>query len=310
MQATTNISRALRLMWRERRLWPAALVVTWSGSLAEVELLRQSVDFGEPGLPVRLVQAMFGSGLLSGRGAQGFVDQVRNDPLAVGKVALVWGIVVGVLAALTWISVVGQAAMVHGAAFAAANRPIPLATGWVEGRRRFWTVLGLNVIAKVAVVGVLAALIPISSGPLAVFAGAFVVAAVLAFAVLAWLKLAVAAAVLEHRSLLRAARRGFYMLTAEWHDAVALVASLAVLTFALFTLLMIVVVLALMPFLLVLGAAQLLQFTAGARVYVILSWLVMAAIAAFGLLLIGGVHWVCWTTLYAKAAAGRRESGR
>ena len=310
MQGIAYLPRALRLMWRERRLWPAALVVTWSGSLAEVELLRQSVNFGEPGLPTRLVQAVLGSGLLSGRGMQGFLDELRSDPLAVGKVALVWGVVLSVLAVLTWISIVGQGALVHGAAFAAANRPIPLATGWVEGRRRFWTVLGLNVVAKAVVAGAVVALIPISSGPLAVFAGAFVIAAVLVFAVLAWLKLAVAAAVLEHRSLRRAAQRGFHILIAEWHDAIALVASLGVLTFALFTLLMIVVVLALMPFLLVLGAAQLLQFTAGARVYVILSWLVMAAIAAFGLLLIGGVHWVCWTTLYAKAAAGRRESGR
>lgn len=306
-QGLAVIPDSLRVLWRERRLWPAALAVTWAGTLAEVTLLRQSVDFGEPGLPVRLWQAFVGSGLLSRRGLAAFVSLLRQNPLAVAKIAMVWGVIAAVLMALTWLAVAGQGMLVYGAAYAVSGRPVPRAAGWAEGRKRWWVLLGLNVVAKAVVVAAMAALVALATFPRPVFVAAFICVGVVVFAAMAWLKLAAAAAVLERCAFGAAARRGLQRMVRERVSTLPLVAGLGVTTLTLFSLMIVAALLALMPFLLVLGVAELLRFTAGARVYVVVMWAVMVMIVAFGALLVSGVHWIAWTAFYARAADGRQR---
>lgn len=304
----TVLPQAMRITWRHRPLWILALAMTWVSTLAEPELMRRSLDLGNPGVLRSLGRGVVQTGLLSARGLAQALVAVRDNPLGAAKLAGVAVVLLAAALALTWVSMVAQGALVSGVAYAAAGRSQPFGRSWALGRRKFWPVLALNAGVKIAVMGVFGALWAVRSLPPFIFTPLFVLGGLAVLWLFTWLKFAVAATVLEDRPLRSAVLRSRTLLHRRWTDHLALAGMLSLATAVAIVLLLVAVLLALMPFLLVLGVARLLDFTAGAQLYFYLSWLTLAALAALAAIFVTALHWSAWTLAFVHAATQEIKS--
>lgn len=296
------LRQAWRVTWRKRALWPLALLLVWMNTLAEVQLVQWSFNPGEPGLLVSLWRGLTATGLFSRQGLSAFWMRLRESPTATAQVLLMAVVLLAVLAGLTWLSVVAQGAYIHGAAYADAGRSPQIAAGWRHSRKKFWRLLSLNLLSKLAIAALFGALLSALRLPLPAFALLFVVGAALVLWCAALLKVAVAAAVLEDRPLVPAIGRAFALFSRHWGDFFGMLGTLTAVTLLSTALLIVVVMLALIPFFLLLGISRILTFTAGERFYFYLSWLTVATIVAFVATVVSGLHWSAWTTLFVRRA--------
>ncbi|MDD5110017.1 MAG: hypothetical protein PHI63_02260 [Patescibacteria group bacterium] len=308
MESYPKIFRqAWRVSWGKRALWPLALVVVWMNTLAEVGLVQWSFNPGEPGLLVNLWRGIAATGLFSLRGLTAIGARFRESPTATAQVLLMIILLLAVLAAATWLSVVAQGAYVHNAAYADAGRSLQIAAGWRHSRRNFWRLLSLNILAKCAIAALFGALLLSLRLPWPVFAVLFLAGAVLVLWCAALLKLAVAAVILEDRRTFDAIGRALGLFTRYGKDAFGMLGTLTVVTFLSTAVLLVVVMLALIPFFLLLGISRILTFTAGERFYFYLSWLTVAAIVAFVVTIVNGLHWSAWTLSFARWATHHKS---
>lgn len=298
------VPAAVRMTWRQRRLWPLALAMTWASTVGEPELLRRSLDLSDPGLVVTLVRDVARTGLLTAGGLAQALVTVRENPAALAKLVVVLGVFAVLALGLTWLSVVAQGALVSGVAFAHAGRPVPVGRCLRAGRRKFWPVLLLNIAVKVVVALLLLGLWGLRHLSAVAFTPLFVLAGLAILLLYTWLKIVVATVVLQDLPLRQGMARTWQLLQRRGWDCVVLLSLLILLTSLVAVALLVAVLLAMMPFLLVTGIARLLDFTAGAQLYFILSWLTVAGLALFAAVLVTSLQWSAWALVVIREATG------
>ena len=303
----TVLTKTFTTVWRQRGRWWLALAVTWIGSVIEPELLRRSADLSERSLAFSYLRSVYQTGLLSWRGITAMITHLRQDPLGVGSLFFILGLIALVLAGLTAVSVVAQGAYVHGTAYAEAGHPASLGAGLKFGRRKFWPLLTVNVMFRAAVGAIFLLLWLIARLPVFLFVPAFVVGGVLALWLSALLKYAVAAMILENQAWPAAMTRAYAMLSRRWYDHAILIGSLSLLTLLFSVALTIGLLLALIPFLLLLGIARMLAFSAGGQLYFYLSWTMVIGVVTFAAMLLTSLHWTAWTTAFIREATGHKK---
>lgn len=304
----TVLTKTFGVVWRQRSRWWLALAVTWIGSVVEPELLRRSADLTERSLAISYLRSVYQTGLLSWRGITAMLAHLRQDPVSVGSLFLVLGFIALVLVGLTVLSVIAQGAYVHGTAYAEAGHSTRLGVGLGFGWRKFWPLLIVNVMFRAAIGVIFFLLWLIARFPIAVFVPAFVVGGMVVLWLAALLKYAVAAVVLENLAWPAAIIRAHTMLSRRWYDHAILVGSLSLLTLLFSVALTIGLLLALIPFLLLLGIARMLAFSAGGQLYFYLSWTMVIGVVTFAAMLLTSLHWTAWVTAFIREATGRQKS--
>lgn len=263
-------------------------------------ILSRTADFGSPTLAVSLWRDLRGTGLLSWQGASGLLAWGRANPIAGLKLVAVLGAIAAAGAAVVWVSVVAQGALVHAVAVAGAGRRMSIGASWAHGRKKFWPLLGCAALAKAAVTGVFWAVGRLVALPAAAFSAAFVLGCLFVLGIAVAWKYAAAAVVLENRPVISAWRQARRLLRQRWADSIHLAGALTLLTVAAAAALLIAVFLISIPFNVLLGTAVLIHYVAGGKIYFYLSWLTIVGIVAFVALVVTCMHWAAWTTAFVE----------
>jgi hypothetical protein len=293
------------LVWSHRKLWPLAFITALGGTLGETMVVSRGADFGAPGLAAGFWRSLPSARTLGKQWVVAWWQGWRENPGAMlrGLAALAAIGLIG--AALAWVSVVAQGALVHAVAVAGAGRPVMLGDSWGHGQRRFWPLLGAALTVKIAVALVFLALLQLTWLPAAAFIPLFVAGCGMVLWLAALWKSAAAAIVLQDRGVAAAwsqARRGFVrrgaasLGLAGWLFLLTIFSGLAVLA---------AVLLVSIPFNLLLGTAVLLHFVAGGQLYFFLSWATIVSLVAIAALLVTGIHWAAWTLVFVASETDR-----
>ena len=225
------VKQAWNITWKHKFLWFFGLFSTFlaAGGSIEYKILDQNINQG-------LVN---GSLLNAGLFAQivymirnfclGFINLFTYDFLTIISTITVLLVFLALAAVLIWLSVSSQAALVISVKKILANNKkresaLTIRDGITAGHKKFWPVLGLNILIKIAV----NALIFIISLPLIFLvledSGLFVFIYVLLFVIFLpiaislslMLKYAIAYSVLENETFIVAIEKGWKLFIKNW----------------------------------------------------------------------------------------------
>lgn len=302
----TTIPAAWMTIRRHRAFWLPALAVTVVGTLAETEILGRASEFGQPSPFSGIFQGVASSGLFTAEGLAQVRQLASSDPVALLALLGLNGLVLLFLLGVGAAAIVAQGALVHGVALVGAGRVATLSGSLPHGFRRFWPVLGCNLLVKGAALALFGSLWWATPLPPPLFIPLFASAGVIVLWLFLVLKYAVAAVVLEDRGTVAAFRRAVGLVHRRPLEHLELVAMLFLIAIAVGGALALAVQLTLIPFNLLLGVAALLQFTSGGLLYFYLSWAVIIAEVLAAAVAVTGVHWAATTLSFVQLATGHK----
>jgi hypothetical protein len=225
------LSKSWTIAWHHPRLWVFGFFAYLFGTGVELELVTKAIDPDTN-------QTIFGA-FLNGVRDAGLISQL-NQPGALSGAAVISTLAVPAVLALlvVIIFVIGlialvwcQGALISESIAIGRGKPNGLAGSLAVGRKRFWTMLGLDAMLFV-VFGAMNLPLWFVAGnvPLAVFLPIFVVMVGVSVVIAMVIRYAMCAAVLEGMSLVAALRRATEVIRRQWLLTIELVVVLLVIT--------------------------------------------------------------------------------
>lgn len=299
--------------WQHKYLWFFGLFATLLASNFEFELVnrflnRESTLFAW--------QRWTDTGIFTMQAWRNLGELARVDTASFISLLILVAILLALLGALIWISIVSQVALVSNANKAigsgrqsAAERRHDTSVGFQEGRRYFWPALAINAIVRVVVYGLAAltlipALFRSSPGLIdnIVFLIFFIVFLSVALSLALIAKYAVAALVIKRKSLWESLVSGWQLYWDNWLLSLEMAFILFGLSLLASLVIIIAVLVAAIPFALLYVLA--LAFT---TLWIYVACIILGLIVSFGLIIIGGsiitvVQTAAWVALYNQLA--------
>ncbi len=226
----TIIRQSFVIAWKHKYLWVFGLFATLLASNFELELINRFTN--RQGATAYDWERWAQTGVFSPRSWGNLIEMFKSDAGSTVSMIVVLLVLAALLIALIWISVVSQGGLVNNVQKAlvngsrlpsAAERKHDTSTGFKEGRKHFWQILGLNVVVR-AIVYILAlvTIIPIfAPGNLTVFSSIlyfviFIVLLAVALILAFMTKYAIAYIVLKNQSMKEAIVSGWKLFLKNW----------------------------------------------------------------------------------------------
>ena len=163
MQLYRNILlQAIKITWNNKYLWIFGLFATFISSSGGYEIMMKIVS-GEGGVSIVGLQKFLDTGVLSAEGLANIKILAQTDLLGFIILLIILIAIVAIFGLLIWAAIVSQIAIVHDSAkiiksktsTQAAPKGLKkeiLQSGYLNGIKNFWPVLGLNIILKAILV--------------------------------------------------------------------------------------------------------------------------------------------------------------
>jgi len=154
--------QAIKITWNNKYLWIFGLFATFISSSGGYEIMMKILS-GEDGLSIIGLQNFLDTGVFSERGLINIKILAQTDLLSFIILIIILLVIVAIFALLVWAAIVSQIAIVHqSAAIIKGKKNIQskekhltkeeLKSGLSSGVKKFWPVLGLNIILKAILV--------------------------------------------------------------------------------------------------------------------------------------------------------------
>ncbi len=222
------IKQAFLTAWEHKYLWFFGLFATLLTSNFELELVQRFINRSFTLYDLERWQE---TGIFSGQFWLNLGEIARTQPWSFASIILVLLILLALIAALVWLSVVSQVALVsntnkalaNGKKLTVAERRHDTSVGFVEGKRNFWPILGLNIGIRVVVYALaLISLVPIINwggrglGANIAYLIVFIVFLAIALAISLMARYAIAAVVLKRETFAEAVTSSWNLFWANW----------------------------------------------------------------------------------------------
>jgi hypothetical protein len=152
------VRQSFIIAWKHKYLWVFGLFATLLASNFEIELINRFTN--RQGATLYDWERWAQTGIFSPRAWGNMLELLKTDTGSTISLLVVLLVLVALFIALLWLSVVSQGALVNNAQKALANgsrlpsateRKHDTSTGFKEGRKHFWQLLGVNVIVRALV---------------------------------------------------------------------------------------------------------------------------------------------------------------
>ncbi|MCU0679378.1 MAG: hypothetical protein MUC28_02955 [Planctomycetes bacterium] len=220
------LAQGWRLTWRSKYLWFFGLFAALLGNGGELEIIIRNFNSGfysESLFPS--LRGIVATGFFSWQTVENMGALLVNDPLTLLFILALFLAILFLAVFLLWLIMVAQAALVNNAAMHAAEKKHNFQDGLAVGRKKFWPVLGLNIIGK-AVIYVLFLFVSVpallSLGQTnflpasLLFVISFLVFVPIAITVSFIVKYSIAYVVIKGNHLAEALKSGWQLFTANW----------------------------------------------------------------------------------------------
>lgn len=142
------LSRAWQITWRSKYLWFFGLFAALLGNGGELEIIFRGFngDISQKLLPgwQRFAETgIFNTNIFSNAGRL-----LINDPISLIFILVVFLMIIFLVGFLIWLVIVSQAALVNNSANIIAGKSHDFKQGLEVGLKKFWPVLGLNILIK------------------------------------------------------------------------------------------------------------------------------------------------------------------
>ncbi len=145
------LSRAWQITWRSKYLWFFGLFAALLGNGGELEVIFRgfSGDMSQGLFPA--LRRFAETGIFSKQAIANIGQLVLEDPISLFFVLAVFLILVILICFLIWLVIVSQAALVNNSANIIAGKNHDFKQGIEAGMKKFWPVLGLNLLIKIII---------------------------------------------------------------------------------------------------------------------------------------------------------------
>lgn len=156
------LKQAFKIAWKKPGLWLFGFFLALMGTAGEFEVFLGSLSTGRGGFLTPFVSGLAEGGLFSVAGLQGLANNLIANPvlllLSIFFLLLFFAIAVFAI----WILMVSQGALIGQAVAISKNRDLRFNESFALGILKFWPVLGVNVILRLATWALLAISIALS----------------------------------------------------------------------------------------------------------------------------------------------------
>ncbi|MEA3398702.1 MAG: hypothetical protein U9R06_03090 [Patescibacteria group bacterium] len=145
------LAKAWHITWRYKYLWFFGLFAALLGNGGELELIFRgfNAEFSQGLFP--WLQGIAETGFFNVSTIHNIGYLLINDPITILTIFAVFLIVIFLSIFLIWLVIVSQAALVNNAANSISGKSHDFKDGLAVGMKKFWPVLGLNVLIKIVV---------------------------------------------------------------------------------------------------------------------------------------------------------------
>lgn len=293
------VRQNIPFIWRNKKLWLLGIFTSFLGATEETELLLNILIPNRKNI-LEFFQQLYETNLFTKEGLQSAYKHITQEPAAFLPSVIMLIITFGVMLFLVWLSLIAQGAIIS-ASVKAKQGPINSALAYLkEGEKRFWQILGINLISKVIIAGLFIVLsYPITKNI------AFSIFLLLVFIFLASIlyiimKLAILIVVIEKKKLFFAIKAAYTYFYNHWKIASKLLLTLLIFTILGIFLSLISISLLYIPFFFMAEASMILTITIAPKILFLLYLLsaTVLLILFFGFL--SSISWISWTHLYQK----------
>lgn len=320
------IRQSFIIAWKHKYLWFFGLFATLLSSNFEIELINRFTNSQNSGSTMYDWKAWVDTGVFSTQAWYNLIDLAKNNPWSFISLLVVFIVLILLLLAILWLSVVSQGALVNNSQKAltegdkvstTAEKKHDTAVGFKQGRKYLWPVLGVNVLVRVVVyVLALVALIPIFNTatvniPLAVlYFILFIILLAIALVLAFMTKYAIAFIVLKGQSMFKAIKSAWNLFMNNWLVSLEM-------TFILFAI-SIVFSLALILSVMIVAIPITLLYIVGlifGSYPIFLAIFILGTIITLAIIIIGGayitvVQTTAWVHLFTQLNAGKAPESK
>ncbi len=214
----TILSQAWKATWRHKYLWFFGLFAALVGAGGEYNVLFRGFSGDSEQQIFPGINKIAETGVFSGQTLVNIGEIMRNDPLSLLVLSMVFLAILIIIAFLIWLSVVSQAALVDNSAKHLTNKKADFKTGIAVGTEKFWPVLGLNLIVKflVYLIFIMVGVLAVASVPWPIFTIAFIVSIIVALSLSFIIKYAVAYTVIKKNGFVESVKNGWRLFIDNW----------------------------------------------------------------------------------------------
>ncbi|NIA18391.1 MAG: hypothetical protein GWO79_00750 [Actinobacteria bacterium] len=217
----TILSRAWKTTWNHKYLWFFGLFAALLGGGGEYNVLLRGLAGGAEQQIFPGFSRIAETGVFSGQTLANIGQIMRDDPLSLLALLMVFLVVLALIGFLIWLSIVSQAALVNNAARYLTNKTnknLNFRTGIAAGKEKFWPVFGLNLVVKflIYLIFISVGFMVVSIAAWPVYVVVFVIFIIIALALSFVIKYAVAYAVIEGRGFVESIREGWKLFIDNW----------------------------------------------------------------------------------------------
>jgi hypothetical protein len=313
------IKQSFVVAWKHKYLWVLGLFATFLASNFEISLINRFLN--RQASTIYDWQAWIQSGIFSPKAWGSFLQLAQTDPGSFIGLLVVFIIVVALALFLLWLAVVSQAGLVSntnkalvegGRVGSKAEQKHDMALAFREGRKKFWPVLGLNIVVRLlASVLALITIAPIFVTPQVsvalsiVYFIIFILLLAIALILTFIMKYAVAYIVLKNQGFAQSMTSAWRLFRKNWLVSLEM-------TFILFALSLVVslaLIIAVMVMAIPIALLYIFSFFIGSFIAFV-AILVLGILISIGIIVIGGsvltvVQTIAWVQLFDQLNAGK-----
>ncbi len=298
----TILSQAWKTTWRHKYLWFFGLFATFIGAGGEYNVLFRGFSGGSkqqifPGLS-RIAE----TGVFSGQTLVNIGGIMRNDPLSLLTLLLVFLIILVIIGFLIWLATVSQIALVNSAAKYLAKKKVDFRAGVAMGTEKFWPVLWLNVLVKflIYLIFIIVGILVIANVPWPVFTVAFIISVIAALSLSFIIKYAVAYIVIEENNFVESIKNGWRLFIDNWLVSLEMAIILFFINLLVGLSVVLVILTLTIPFMFLLMAVYQISVTAGFGIVAILALVLLLVIIVLSGAILSVFQISSWTGLFIR----------
>jgi len=214
------LAQALRTAWFNPGLWFFGFFAILLGNIGELDLVISSYGFGRDNVLLSFWRGLADGGLFSPAGVSGTIKIFFTNPVYLFAVALFCLIILGLSVLVIWLVVVSQTALIAQVVNISKNRKLNWRESFGLGLNKFWPVLGLNFLMRLAFwfLFTLSGFLAFFSSPVVtiIFIPTFVIFLILIISVSFTSKYAICGLILKDWKFVSSMKSGFEVFKRNW----------------------------------------------------------------------------------------------
>ncbi len=304
------LSQAWKITWHNKYLWFFGLFAALLGNGGEYEILARGLR-GESGQSLfPSLNNIIATGVFSKRTLSNIGDLILTNPSSLIMILVIGLTILSLIGFLIWLTIVSQIAIVNNSFRITAGKRGDFKDGVFVGVRKFWPVLGLNILIKLVIfVAFLLISLPLTSVLMSqtetisanlFYVLAFIIFVPVAIALSFMIKYAIAYVVIKGNYFTEAVRAGWKLFVQNWLISIEMAFILFFINFIVGLAVVLSILILAIPFLF-------LAFVFYYFISILFFWviIIIALICFFMIILLGGsllatFQISSWTSLFIE----------